>query len=435
MIRTAAALLLLTTACARPIRDEAALRRAIATGHVRLSDAVIEIHNEIVAPAALDMEGLGPQSVLRAASDFKGRALLVFENARQVRLKGFAVDGLRDDLEQPAGFPPYDVPFHLFTRNNAILFTKSRGIDISDVQFRRIAGFAILASASESIRIERVRVSNSGSRNLAGRNNTTGGLLLEEGARNFRVTESEFDTIRGNAVWTHSLYTSPRNSDGLISGNRFRDIARDAIQVGHATRVRVENNTGERIGYPEYEVDVESNAVPVAIDTAGNVDRSSYTSNTFRDINGKCIDLDGFHHGEITGNTCINQKNFGIVMNNTNPDMQPEEITIFGNTIDTAALGGIFVIGTRNRIVDNKLLNLNTSHCDDNCYLVEGEQRMLHSGIYLGKKAERPAPADENEVRGNTITGYRMRLFCISEAPGIPKTNRIEGNDCSDVVR
>jgi hypothetical protein len=123
MIRAAAALLLLATGCARPIRDEAALRRAIATGQVRLSDAVVEIHREIAAPAELDVEGLGPQSVLRAAADFQGRALIVFENARRVRLKGFAIDGSRDGLEQRTGLPPYDVPFHRFTRSNGILLT------------------------------------------------------------------------------------------------------------------------------------------------------------------------------------------------------------------------------------------------------------------------------------------------------------------------
>ncbi len=52
------------------------------------------------------------------------------------------------------------------------------------------------------------------------------------------------------ACGTHSLYTSPRNGPGTITGNRFTQIGRDAIQVGHATRVRVDGNSGSRIGYP-----------------------------------------------------------------------------------------------------------------------------------------------------------------------------------------
>jgi hypothetical protein len=57
---------------------------------------------------------------------------------------------------------------------------------------------------------------------------------------------------------------------------------------------------------------------------------------------------------------------------------------------------------------------------------------MLRSGIYLGRGAERPAPASDNDIRGNTITGYRMKERCVAQAPGIPKTNRIAGNTCYD---
>jgi len=231
---------------------------------------------------------------------------------------------------------------------------------------------------------------------------------------------------------TRSLYTSARNADGLIARNRFLGVGRDAIQVGHATRVRVEANTGERIGYPESEADVENKAIPVAIDTAGNVDRSVYSGNRFSDINGKCIDLDGFHHGEVTKNICLNQKNFGVVMNNTNPDMQSEAVTIADNTIDGAGYGGIFVIGSDNRIAKNRLLNLNTTHCET-CFYIAGEPDMLRSGIYLGRGAERPAPARGNVIEENEITGFHMKSHCVGIAPGISKTdNRIERNRCPE---
>ena len=87
--------------------------------------------------------------------------------------------------------------------------------------------------------IDHVSVKDSGSLNAKGRNNTTGGILLEEGTDQFTVTDSVFGNIRGNAVWTHSRYMSPRNSRGKIANNQFFDIGRDAIQVGHATRVDV----------------------------------------------------------------------------------------------------------------------------------------------------------------------------------------------------
>ena len=73
-----------------------------------------------------------------------------------------------------------------------------------------------------------------------GRNNASGGILLEEGTRDFEVRECIVRRVRGNAIWTHSNYFSPRNDGGVIAGNAIEDVARDAIQVGHATNMRVE---------------------------------------------------------------------------------------------------------------------------------------------------------------------------------------------------
>ena len=87
-------------------------------------------------------------------------------------------------------------------------------------------------------------------------------------------------------------------------------------------------------------------------------------------------------------------------MNNTNPDMRSEKIRIVDNLIDGGAYGGIFVIGTDHVIERNRLLNLNTSH---------SAQELLRAGIYLGKGAERPAPARGNTIRDNEISGYGLR--------------------------
>ena len=38
---------------------------------------------------------------------------------------------------------------------------------------------------------------------------------------------------------------------------------------------------------------------------------------------------------------------------------------------------------------------------------------MFRSGIYLGKGAERPAPARNNRLEENEITGYQMDRRCI----------------------
>ena len=395
---------------------------------VQLPHGVLELHSEMVLESGTQVIGAATGSLIRAARDFHGRALLVVRGD-QVLLRGFAIDGNRRALEVRRGLPGYDVPFARFTTASGVLAEGVSGLAIQGVDFREVAGFAVLVSRSRGVTIDRVRVFDSGSRNSAGRNNTTGGILLEEGTSDFRVTRCELRNISGNGIWTHSLYTSPRNARGVFAGNRFDTVGRDALQAGHATEIRVEGNVGTRIGYPEEVIDVEARAIPVGIDTAGNVDRSVYARNQFSGINGKCIDLDGFHHGDVRANVCANVGGYGIVMNNTNPDMQSAHVRIEGNLLENVKYGGIFVIGTDNVIAHNRLLNLNTAQCG--CPFTPGEPDLFRSGIYLGKGAERPAPARGNLVEENQITGYGMAARCIVAAPTIyPDWNTIRNNRC-----
>jgi hypothetical protein len=391
---------------------------------VQLAPGTVEIHSEMVLKDGAELRGAASGSVLRAAADFRGRALIVVRG-NHVVLRDFTVDGNREKLESRLGLPAYNVPFARFTPNNGVLAEGVSQLAIQKVHFREIAGFAVLVSGSRQVAIDGVDVADSGSRNPAGRNNTTGGILLEEGTSDFHVSRCELRNIRGNGVWTHSLYTSARNARGAFKENRFDTIGRDALQVGHATEVRVEGNTGRRIGYPEEMVDAQ----PVGIDTAGNVDRSIYARNQFSVINGKCIDLDGFHDGEVSHNVCQDVGGFGVVMNNTNPDMQSRNVRIEGNLLDGVKYGGVFVIGENNLIRGNRLLNLNTARCG--CYYTAGEPDMFRSGVYLGKGAERPAPARGNRVEENEITGYEMGRRCIGSAPTIDSAwNTLRRNWC-----
>jgi len=397
-------------------------------GSVQLPPGTVELHAEMVLGDGAEVRGAASGTVLRAAADFHGRALIVVRG-NGVLLRDFAVDGNRQKLESRLGLPGYDVPFARFTPGNGVLAEGVSQLVVRNVSFREIAGFAVLVSRSRGVTIDGVRVAESGSRNPAGRNNTTGGILLEEGTSDFRVTRCELRDILGNGIWTHSLYTSPRNARGEFAENRFDTIGRDALQVGHATGVRVEGNSGTRIGYPEEAVDVEGRAIPVAVDTAGNVDSSIYARNQFSAINGKCIDLDGFHDGEVRRNVCVDVGGYGIVMNNTNPDMQSRNVRIEENVLDGVKYGGIFVIGEGNVIRRNRLLNLNTAHCG--CYYTAGEPDMFRSGIYLGKGAERPAPARGNRIEENEITGYQMAGHCIGGASGLYLAwNSVRGNRC-----
>ena len=366
--------------------------------------------------------------------------------ARSIKFTRFEVAGNRAALAKPAGLPPSDVTFARYTKNNGILAEKVNGLTITDLVLREVAGFPILVSASSNVRIEKIAVQDSGSENAKKRNNSTGGILLEEGTVDFQVLHCTIKNVLGNGIWTHSLYKSARNARGLIAQNDIADVARDAIQVGHATAIRVEKNTGERIGFPVAKIDIENGAIPAALDTSGNTDKSFYLDNRFAEIDGKCMDLDGFHDGEIRRNSCENHQeptaypygNYAIVMNNSNPDMQSRNVTIADNIIDGTLFGGIFVIGTGNRIVHNRLLNINMAHCPDTakqfgCFLGKDEPDILRTGIYLGRGAERPAPARDNVVEDNDITGFQMGRHCINVAPGVTlAANKLARNSCSD---
>lgn len=386
----------------------------------QLPPGVVEVHSEMHIDGGTEVAGRG--TTLRAAADFQGRAILVVHGTGAI-LHDFTIDGNREALEVRQGLAPYDTPFARFTRNNGILAEDVDALTVSRVRFRQIAGFAVLVSRSRNVTISAVEVRDSGSRNEAGHNNATGGILIEEGSSSFRVTGGDLRRIRGNGIWTHSLYTSPRNARGLFRGNHFEDIGRDALQAGHATEIRIEENWGSRIGYPTGDVD----AIPVAIDTAGNVDRSAYAGNRFENINGKCIDLDGFHDGEVRGNVCRNMANYGVVMNNTNPDMRSQNIRLVENVIDAARYGGIFVIGTGHLVARNRMTNLNTAHCG--CYFQAGEPDLLAAGVYLGKGAERPDAARGNTVEDNEISGFGMDAKCVVSAPGVGP-NVVRANRC-----
>jgi hypothetical protein len=445
-------ILILALASALPAAPatESQLRTALLakTGAVTLPAGTIEISREITLPGdAHDLDLRGAGTTIKAASTFRGRALIVIPAGKNIKLHDIALDGNRDAIARPIGLPPSGSMFSRFVPNNGILAEGVTNLEIAQVKAVGIAGFTILVNAGHTIRIHDIQIADSGSLNALKRNNTTGGILLEEGTTDFEVLNCRIANVRGNGIWTHSIYMSPRNANGRIAGNEFAMIARDAIQVGHATDVRVENNRGRMIGYPVEEVDLEGRANPVAVDTAGNVDRSVYRNNRFEEIDGKCFDLDGFHDGEVSGNTCLNEDeiknypygNFGIVMNNSSIEMHSRNVRITGNTIDGALYGGILIIGTGHTVSGNHLLHLNLAHCNDSgpklCYWAEQihQPDFLRTGIYLAAGGGRPDIAKGNTIENNEIGGYGMSRHCLGAAPGVSiAANTVVKNDCSD---
>src|SRR5437870_1641580 len=124
---------------------------------------VTEIHSEMMINAGTEVFGVAGRTVLRAAPDFQGRAMLVVRGDG-VRLHDFTIDGNRDALEVRTELPAYDTPFARFTRGNGVLAEGVADLRIENISFRKVAGFAVLVSRSRRVTIDRVRVAESGSR-------------------------------------------------------------------------------------------------------------------------------------------------------------------------------------------------------------------------------------------------------------------------------
>jgi hypothetical protein len=441
-------LLALAFSLADPLSD---LRTDLArgTGIVLLPEGEIHLNQPLVIPNGshgLTLQGDSSNCVLVMDAGFKGSAAIVAEDASDLTFTGFSIRGNRTELKSDWYLPEHYEPFADYYTGNGIVVRKSAGVTVRDLHFSSIRAFPLIVSASRRVTVEKVQIEDSGTLNRAGRNNTTGGILLEEGVIGFEVYLCRISRVTGNAIWTHSYSESPRNSDGFIHDNQVSVVGRDAIQVGHATRVRVEKNSGSDIGFPADQVDVEHSAVAVVLDTAGNVDHSTYANNRFSDVNGQCIDLDGFHDGEVTGNTCLNEKPFstypashyGIVFGNNNPDSTSGGIVVTGNTLSGFAYGGVFVVGSKNRIENNRFTGLNLAHCGTTpvparCAYALDQPDLLRSGAYLANNGGRPAEASGNVIRGNTFTGFGIAEHCVMAAPGVSlESNTISGNTCHD---
>ena len=443
MILTVAAVFLLADVRASLARGSGVIELPAGETHL---DRPLEIPR---GSKHLTIRGNAAGSLLVLDAGFKGSAAIVADGATDVNFIGFGIRGNRTELKSDWYFPLKEAAFADFYTDNGIVVRNSRQVTVRRVHFSRIRAFPLLVNASSNVLIDGVTIEDSGTLNRAGRNNSTGGILLEEGVRGFEVRQSSIARITGNAIWTHSYARSPRASGGAIRGNTITTVGRDAIQVGHATRVRVEDNSGSELGFPAEFVDVENHGVAVALDTAGNVDHAVYANNRFTDVNGQCIDLDGFHDGEVTGNSCINMKpldaypasHYGIVFGNNDPGMDSTGVSVTNNTLRGFAYGAVFLIGSHNRVENNGFLDMNRAHCgatpvSARCNYALDQPDLLRSGIYLSGNGGRATATKDNTIRGNVVEGFGMGKHCVAAAPGLRVAdNAVAGNTCLEQGR
>jgi len=403
---------------------------------VQLPAGQIHLDRPIVIPVGakdIELRGNPAGSTLVLDTGFKGTAAVEATGVSNVTLSGFSLVGDRVMLESDWYLPLQEAAFADYYAANGIVIRGSSNVTIREVSFSRIRAFPIIVSATAKSLIDSVTIEDSGTLNREGHNNTTGGILIEEGSTGFEVRGSKISRVTGNAIWTHSYARSPRQSDGVISGNAIDRVGRDAIQIGHATRVRVERNSGSQIGFPVDYVDFPGYGTPVAIDTAGNVDHTVYANNEFRDVAGQCIDLDGFHDGEVTGNSCINDPvaaakwiglHFGILFGNHDAGMTSTNVVVTGNTLRGFAYGGVFLIGDHHRIEGNRFVDVDLARCGTQptpakCAALPDQPDALRSGIYLSDDGGRPAVTRDNVIRGNVVEGLGSGSRCVAGKRGV----------------
>ena len=368
------------------------------------------------------------------ATPATGRAVLDIRNETRVRIRNVTIDGGRDRLQRRFPIAENGTPFIDYYPLHAIAIDRSTDVLIENVRIRKAVNLAIVVARSANVRIRNVVVEDSGSLDFRGRNNTTGGILIEEGTVDFEIRDCRLERIRGNAIWTHSYTTSPRNARGAIVNNEIRTVGRDAIQVGHATAIVVAHNLVREVGYPAAIVDVENEGYPVGIDTAGNVDASSYRDNRLFEVNGKCFDLDGFHDGNVSCNLCVNTReraayphaNLAVLFNDSHPESESRNIVLDGNTFDGMIYGAAFIYGHGHRIENNRFVNVNRAGFD-------GDPAYLRAGFYFAAGLLRPNPPRNIILRRNTVEGYRMKERCLLFADEALRAGvRASDNHCRD---
>ena len=120
----AMAAMFLLASCA-PVPPEQAVRDALAkqsVGVIRLPSGDIFLSSPLMLPAgARDLELRGSDTTrLIAGPDFKGKALIVVENAKNVTFADFAIDGNRDALAKPLELAPPENACRVWYQNCGI---------------------------------------------------------------------------------------------------------------------------------------------------------------------------------------------------------------------------------------------------------------------------------------------------------------------------
>jgi parallel beta-helix repeat protein len=467
--------------CPPSSKASACIQQAVDTltpngGVIRLSageyilDTPLQLNRD-----SITLEGVGSTTVLKRGVLVENGEGVVNVRAKRITLRGFRFDG---DVLEPTGIPYVD-PVNEFSVHGAPIYSnpmhpellRNTGITIhgntsnvrlEDLEIQHTGGYAILIDARygsiSNVEMRRLHLRDNrphlfGNPNDLRYGSWTGGIHYQNDGRDLEfarhalrgltIEDSTFERISGHAIWGHGYGFQTLNEDVVIRRCQFTDIGLDGVLIGNTRRAVVEHNHFHRIGYtprngggrprpawfPGFREDRADNIPAVGIDTSGLVSESVYQGNTMLNVNGNCIDLDGFTRGDVLHNSMqvsgradawnyindlvdefgpaqVGNYTKGINLSNTAGATLTESVRIVGNTIMNLGGYGIFLYDSQRCLVEDNHIR---------------HYSLIFPPIILANSLREPQAVHqsrENIVRNNYVYFY-PNVQCIGEADDI----------------
>ncbi len=354
--------------------------------------------------------GDGPYATrIRRGADLPdGKGIFTLNGARDIGFEGLAIDGnvtsavgkLYHQDEANGGFS--NDPMSPALTKNTSFWVKggSQRIWFRNVRIEHTGGYAILLDGTsdyiDDISIDDIWLEynrphffgvDAGDMNYG---SWTGGILYTRGnstgypVRGLKCRNVRAKRVMGNVIWGHLYNFNRLHSDIRVTDSSFIDCGLDGILFGGCIGGVAANNTFRRIGFIS---NSDSGALTpkflpglnaTALDTSGLVKGVNYKSNTFININGGHMDLDGYCYGVVSGNSCRMAKSgdidyvedqvasfgtgsgplvYGVQPSNSQNNEAGEGIVIDGNLFVNMRRGAICLAATRGSSIRNNLIH------------------------------------------------------------------------------
>jgi len=280
------------------------------------------------------------------------------------------------------------------------------------------------------------------------------------------VSNCTFKNITGNCVWSYTYTTANLHQNFSVFGSLFSDVGRDGTEMGDVQNFTVNNNYYYRIGYVAGSPAYYPGQNAVAIDTSGYCQNGKYSGNAMLNVNGECIDLDGFTSGEVSNNSMMISWNTdplyvtdqianygyspgaaqnittGIQTNATYDPRGGQRVTIIGNTVQNMGNMAVNLFNAQNDLVTgNSIWHPGNSSLGATAI---GVPVLLGTSASTGSPYVSPPRHNKlNVITGNTINYDCAGVqYCVAEVdtygtvdgPNYVYNNRILGSNLGEFL-